>query len=202
MLSIEEILKEIEIRDEHLPQKKETYYKTLLSFRDYYQAHEKEIIILSKTHPHTWYESYPIDWSTVLTPIEMEIWDIIRSTGRIVMYPQYPVLNYFVDFANPGKKIIVEVDGKDYHTDKDKDYLRDQELYSKGWKVFRISGAEAYKQVEYDEDEEGDDYVDWVKNTGEGIIWAMRQIFFENYDGQHRGLYETTLSNHSSFYKR
>src|SRR5262245_19741515 len=32
------------------------------------------------------------------SPPEFDVWLSIRSYGRMPLYPQYPILNYFVDF--------------------------------------------------------------------------------------------------------
>ena len=75
-----------------------------------------------------------------LTPIERWFWSDIRACDA-VLYPQYPVLDFFVDFANPKAKVAIECDGAAYHTDKEKDAARDMRLRAIGWTVHRISGA-------------------------------------------------------------
>ena len=40
------------------------------------------------------------------TPIEEWLWHDIRAVD-VVLYPQYPVLKFFVDFANPKAKVAV-----------------------------------------------------------------------------------------------
>jgi len=62
--------------------------------------------------------------------------------GGIVLYPQFPIFNSFIDFANPYLKIGLELDGKDYHN-LDKDYETDKKLSRFGWKIFRVTGKEA-----------------------------------------------------------
>jgi very-short-patch-repair endonuclease len=44
------------------------------------------------------------------------------------MYPQFPVGPYFLDFADPVKKLGIEVDSRRYHEDRAKDRLREQHL--------------------------------------------------------------------------
>jgi len=39
-----------------------------------------------------------------MSPIEFNVWSDIRSNG-LMFYPQFPVLNYFIDFADPIRKI-------------------------------------------------------------------------------------------------
>lgn len=183
------------------PKKGETYYKTLQSLKEYYRQSEQGIISMAKKEPCKWFRSYPMDWHSILTPIEWNVWCDIRSIGLIVLYPQYPVLEFYADFANPYFKIIVEVDGKEYHKDKQADYDRDKKLSQNGWTVFRLTGAETYKEVEYDGDEPGEDYEEYILKTSQGFIWALRNIFFANYTGEYLGLYMQALINHSEFYK-
>jgi Protein of unknown function (DUF559) len=74
------------------------------------------------------------------SPPEFDTWWSIRYYG-LPLYPQYPILNYFVDFGDPWQRIGIEADGRNYH-DEGKDLRRDEELFEIGWKVFRIPGAQ------------------------------------------------------------
>lgn len=96
--------------------------------------------------------SDPYSWCEVIrmTPIEAWFWGDIRN-ANVVMYPQYPVGRFFVDFANPVAKVAIECDGKTYHQDKAKDAARDAELRSMGWSVYRITGREC--MTDFDEEE-------------------------------------------------
>jgi hypothetical protein len=69
-----------------------------------------------------------------MTPIEAWLWADIRD-ANVVLYPQYPVGRFFVDFANPVAKVAIE-----YHLDRAKDQARDAELAGMGWTVYRIPG--------------------------------------------------------------
>jgi len=116
-------------------------------------------------------DPYFMDWIGIFTPIEKVAWDIIRYYG-IPVYPQFPVLNYFIDFANPNYKIGIELDGKDFH-DKDKDIIRDNKLCDSGWRIFRISGSEMMRQREVGTTE-------WRMNTGDGVLSAINIFYFKN----------------------
>lgn len=152
---------------------------------DYYKAHEQAIIALHKKKPGLWYDSYPFDWVSVFTPIEMDAWCLIRGKGGMVLYPQYPVLNYRLDFGNPALKIGFECDGKDFH-DINRDYDRDQRLWEAGWRIFRCTGSELHRTMEYPEYDEYDD--NWEKHladlcayyhtTAEGVLDAIRAYYF------------------------
>lgn len=84
-----------------------------------------------------------------MTPIEEWLWADLRAEGA-VMYPQYPVGGFFVDFGNPVAKVAIECDGAAYHLDKEKDAARDRRLGDLGWMVYRLTG----KQCKTDFDEE------------------------------------------------
>lgn len=140
---------------------------------------------------------YPIDWSRYFSPIEEIAWASIRS-HYIAMYPQFPVFNFFIDFANPHLRIGIEMDGKDFH-DPEKDKIRDEMLYRHGWRIFRISGREAHAKFRYRDEVEqeiqetgsismyyGDegwvhpDIRHWLMSTSDGVIYAIRQVYFLN----------------------
>lgn len=99
----------------------------------------------------------PYAWEGLIsmTPIEFWLWSDIRQ-ANVVMYPQYPVGKFFVDFANPVAKVAIECDGKEFHKDKAKDAARDEELLSMGWTVYRISGKDC--RTDFDEEKMEDGY--------------------------------------------
>ena len=86
---------------------------------------------------------YFIDWDGCLTPIEWDMWESIRILG-LPFFPQYPVGRFFVDFADPLRRIAIECDGKAFH-DKENDAKRDAELAGLGWRVWRFTGAECWR---------------------------------------------------------
>lgn len=119
------------------------------ALRKFYKNHMDEIM---DSHP----SQYGIDlywWEDMveMTPIERGMWCDIRCAG-VVMYPQFPILNVFVDFANPHLKIAIECDGKQWH-DPVKDAERDARLNAIGWTVYRFTGSECKKTgKEYEDD--------------------------------------------------
>lgn len=74
-----------------------------------------------------------------MTPIEAWLWHDIRNNNA-VLYPQYPVGPFFVDFGNPVAKVAVECDGAEFHKDYRKDERRDAHLRELGWSVYRAPG--------------------------------------------------------------
>ena len=103
----------------------------------------------------------------------------------VVLYPQFPLFNFFIDFANPFLKIGLELDGKEH--DVKKDYDRDKKLSRYGWKIFRVTGKEA--NADYSSnielDEQGIVGVQkikaiehWAFNTCDGVIAAIKYWYF------------------------
>lgn len=90
-----------------------------------------------------WCDPYFLDWPAIFTPIESQMWALIRSQ-HVPFYPQFPVGRFFVDFGNPRKRLAIECDGALWH-DAKRDRKRDQELFDAGWTVVRFSGAACYQ---------------------------------------------------------
>ncbi len=86
-------------------------------------------------------DPYEVDWMSVFTPIERALWHDIRA-ANVVMYPQFPVLGYFVDFANPVSKVCIECDGAKWHTDAAADAKRENAIRIEGWRMYRITGRD------------------------------------------------------------
>ncbi len=115
---------------------------------------------------------YWMDWS--FTPIEFNVWCDIRCAG-IPFYPQIPVLNYFIDFGDPYKKIGIEVDGKEFHLDKEKDRQRDLKLNKEGWRIIRIPGNKTFKSK--------DNFRtigEYLTNSSEGIILKLKKSAYSS----------------------
>lgn len=73
-----------------------------------------------------------------LSPIERNLWSDIR-TADLVLYPQWPVAGFFVDFGNPVARVAIECDGKAFH-DAARDAPRQKAIEAKGWTVYRFPG--------------------------------------------------------------
>ena len=95
-------------------------------------------------------DTYEVDWLMLFTPIENALWYDIRMAGA-VLYPQYPVLNYFVDFGNPVAKVAIECDGAAFHQDTERDATRQRAIEAAGWTVYRITGRDC--KTDFDEQE-------------------------------------------------
>lgn len=80
-----------------------------------------------------------------LTGIEKQVKQFLDTKG-VNHIPQYPLRQgYIADFALLDKKIIIEVDGKKWHSGKKKqkkDRFRDYMLKRDGWKTIRLPESE------------------------------------------------------------
>lgn len=132
---------------------------------------------------------YPVNWLRYFSPIEEIAWISIRS-HYMALYPQFPVFNYFIDFANPHLRIGLELDGKDFHN-PEKDKVRDELLWKHGWRIFRIKGSEChvkyksrdeiledYSSNHGDEDQRDSEYKHWITNTADGVVYALKIVYF------------------------
>lgn len=108
------------------------------AIKNFYSFHEKAIL---ECRADEW--AIPAySWDDVvgpMTPIEDALWHDIREANA-VFYPQWPVAGFFVDFANPVAKVILECDGREFHKDKAKDQARDDQLADLGWTIYRFPG--------------------------------------------------------------
>lgn len=153
--------------------------------RDHYNFLTPIIMDVSNHNAVNWVDPYcGIDWINMFSPIEKETWHAIRQFGKVPLYPQYPVFNYFIDFANPAMLVALECDGKEFHKDKEKDNKRDIELVEKGWTVYRISGKDCFAAPSneyYNRDMQKDKEVilqEFYNSTIDGLIKAIGIVHF------------------------
>jgi hypothetical protein len=123
-------------------------------------ANEAEAFATTKANrwavdPYAWQFAAGI----TLSPIEDAIWFDIRAEGA-VLYPQFPVGRFFVDFGNPAARVAIECDGKQWHPDTKRDAIRQRAIEAAGWTVYRITGSDCKKPDVYiDEDDDGNERV-------------------------------------------
>lgn len=114
--------------------------------------------------PYAWASS---GTGICLTPIEWALWTDIRAVD-LVMYPQCPVGPFFVDFGNPSARVAIECDGKRWHTDKDRDAVRQRAIEAMGWTVHRITGRDCFSDEAESQDKAGNIVV--TKSTARKFI--------------------------------
>lgn len=176
--------------------------------REIYEELTPRIIANGKKGKLGFIDPYYVDWTRLFTPIEYDAWCSIRPKC-IALYPQYPVLNYFIDFAHPYLKVGVEMDGKKWH-DADKDRARDEKLAEIGWRIFRIPGAECYAKIRMLEEIVNDEYLtddyerrteieDYFLKTSDGVFKAIEILYFRRHFERYRKYFDIavkTLNQH------
>lgn len=131
------------------------------------------------------YSHFPIlDWVEHMNECENEVWTSLRNS-HAVLYPQYPVFNYFIDFANPCLRIGLEVDGKQHDIIKDRG--RDELLAHINWKIYRITAQEVYSKSNFYPNQSGfslddpqleDDIREWLLESAAGVVKALEWVYF------------------------
>lgn len=112
-----------------------------VAIRRYYAA---AIPYIEKSPANEWaVDVYEINWPLYFTPIEYALWNDIRAAG-LVMYPQFPVGRFFVDFGNPVARVAIECDGRGHIGREAEDASRQAEIESMGWRVYRLTGKECF----------------------------------------------------------
>ena len=115
---------------------KQYTFKDRKIIRDYYLNNTK-------------YDTYFFDFYSYMTIIEHNVWHDIRI-NRLPFYQQYPIWKYFVDFADPIKRIVIEADWKEYHKDIEKDNIRQKEIEDLWWKVYRVKWCASFTECDID----------------------------------------------------
>lgn len=130
-------------------------------------------------------DPYFLDWD--FTPIERLAWQDIRSS-LMPFYPQFPVGRCFIDFADPYRKIGVELDGRAFH-EETRDRARDLSLWEHGWRIFRIPGYKSLPsgcapfvddwkyRLEYEPGAFLSELKEWAERWSEGIFWALNFFY-------------------------
>lgn len=127
-------------------------HQRFVEIRKFYEAVTPRIMAVE---PWMWgAETFILERMTGLSPIEEAFWGDIRMEG-VVLYPQYPVAGYFLDFAHPKVKVAIECDGQKWHMDRLKDRQRDAELHNLGWTVYRLTGKQCWETTQESFDSEG-----------------------------------------------
>lgn len=117
---------------------------------EYYDLVAPQIIkIAAEKGPYTrGCEQYGLPWDLSFSHAEKFAWSKLHDHPSVMLYPEYPVGKYFLDFGNPALAIAVEIDGENYHN-KEADFQRDIALLRQGWIVFRVPAKELFWNAEH-----------------------------------------------------
>lgn len=83
------------------------------------------------------------------SPVEKSFFTEACNRGLDIR-PQVQINEYRVDFANEKLKVVIEIDGHQFHSSKEqirRDLQRQRSLEMCGWRVHRFSGSEVYTNV-------------------------------------------------------
>lgn len=159
-------------------------------------------------------DKYPItipyeiaDWFLILTKAERMFWDCIRSLAA-PFYPEFPVGKYYVDFADPFRKIAIEVHSNKYHLGREeKDFIRQSNIEDLGWSVYHLEAKHMW--VVMDDFEKNDfgkeadnvsatrnhdlasKYLKYYSNDADGIL---RRFMYKHYSDIDRFSYLPGMS--------
>jgi very-short-patch-repair endonuclease len=84
------------------------------------------------------------------TDAERKLWAHLRAK-RLEGYKfrrQEPIGNYVVDFVCFENRVVIEIDGSQHATEKEKDSKRSKWLESRGFKVLRFWNNEVLRNIE------------------------------------------------------
>ncbi len=84
------------------------------------------------------------------TDAEKILWQKLRArqVAGIKFRRQQPIENYIVDFVSFEKRIVIELDGGQHATAKEKDHNRDRLLAESGFRVLRFWNNEVFENLE------------------------------------------------------
>jgi hypothetical protein len=85
-----------------------------------------------------------------LTPIEESFLEVASPYIKSLQCQVWVDGRYRVDFYIPQKRLIIELDGHEYHSSRDqrtRDAQRDRYLLSKGFTTIRFTGTEIFRNV-------------------------------------------------------
>jgi len=84
------------------------------------------------------------------TDVENLLWRQLRRKqfSGLKFRRQQPIDNYIVDFVCFEKRVVIEVDGGQHASERDKDAERDQYLMRNGFKVLRFWNTEVLQNMD------------------------------------------------------
>jgi very-short-patch-repair endonuclease len=86
------------------------------------------------------------------TSAEDKLWVHLRDRrlGGFKFVRQFPIEDYFVDFACRNERLIIELDGGTHSTpiEVTNDIKRDQALAKLGYKIVRVHNSDVYENID------------------------------------------------------
>jgi very-short-patch-repair endonuclease len=72
------------------------------------------------------------------TEVEKMMWQALRTLPGQRFRRQHPIGSYIVDFASPGGKLAIEIDGGQHALHETEDAARSEEIARRGYRVLRF----------------------------------------------------------------
>jgi very-short-patch-repair endonuclease len=84
------------------------------------------------------------------TPAESKLWAYLRAhrLGGAGFRRQHAIGPYIVDFCAPGKKLVIEVDGRQHLDQSEYDAERTAYLEQRGYRVLRFFNRQVMNNIE------------------------------------------------------
>jgi len=117
---------------------------------DGYSWDEREKIreIYGSLKPEELGKNNPYMIDLKFSPIEYQMWWSIKMYWETRYFrPEFPIGKYFADFADHIHKIVIECDGKEFHSDLENDKIRQSEIERMGWVVLRFDAKQILSNI-------------------------------------------------------
>jgi very-short-patch-repair endonuclease len=82
------------------------------------------------------------DWYAILNTVQLNLYNDIKLVG-LLLYPYYPIGEYFIDFGNPFAKVGIEILYKNGGLENKQDRLNF--FKENGWTVYTIDSKNTYE---------------------------------------------------------
>ena len=133
--------------------------------------------------------------------IERKFEELLKDKGldqKFLVYREYSVFPYYIDFAFIDLKIAVELDGSQHllKERKERDEQKDKLLLSKGWRIIRFTAKEILSEI----DNVYSELINFIGNKKEtyktvGILEAPK-TYYEKVKRNENGLSEKQIIAH------
>jgi len=158
-----------------------------------YEYAGKDLLIGKAPEPYKILDIAGIsDIQQLLSGPEYNMWRDLRVWGRgLRFYPEFPIANDVVDFADPKKRIVIEVDSRLHNSDKDA--AKDKRLEQQGYRVIRINAKYTKRDIEelrdqietlrdYNKHEDADRLKSALNRNSEIQVMGLRDEYLEPRD--------------------
>lgn len=107
-------------------------------------------------------------------PERLMLRELLKSNYKPEL--QYPIGNFFVDFAFPQIKLAIEYDGIHHLQKQVEDYRRHEKIRALGWTIIRVRNTNGWFKVMVNEKEiwTYKSHLEAIAKAGEEAIWKLK----------------------------